>query len=187
MAKLVAERQDIVPILAEVFREYGYEGASLKRIETRCGLGKGSLYHFFPGGKKEMAEAVLTDIASWFDSHIFRPLQDDTPAEEALHTMFANVTDYFRSGGRVCLMGAFALDSTRDDFANSINCFFRHWQEALTHTLICADYAAHQATQLANETLALIQGAIVLARATNDETVFFQLLQRHEHKLLHAG
>lgn len=184
MAKLVAERQDVVPILGEVFRENGYEGASLKRIEARCGLGKGSLYHFFPGGKKEMAEAVLADISAWFDSRILCPLQDNTSAKEALQTMFVNVADYFRSGSRVCLLGAFALDSTRDDFAASIDRFFRRWQVALTQTLSCAGHTADQASLLADETLALIQGAIVLARATNDAAVFSRLLQQQEQKLL---
>ena len=29
MARTVAERSDVLPLLAEVFREHGYEGASL--------------------------------------------------------------------------------------------------------------------------------------------------------------
>jgi hypothetical protein len=29
-------------------------------------LGKGSLYHFFPGGKEDMAKAVLDEVAVWF-------------------------------------------------------------------------------------------------------------------------
>ena len=51
---MVAERADTLPALAEVFREYGYEGTSLARITKATGLGKGSLYHFFPGGKAEI-------------------------------------------------------------------------------------------------------------------------------------
>ncbi|HKX35432.1 MAG TPA: TetR/AcrR family transcriptional regulator, partial [Rhizorhapis sp.] len=52
MAKTVKERSDIIPVLGEVFREHGFEGASLAIISARTGLGKGSLYHFFPGGKE---------------------------------------------------------------------------------------------------------------------------------------
>ena len=51
MARTVAERSDVLPLLAEVFREHGYEGASLSLISKATGLGKGSLYHFFPGVK----------------------------------------------------------------------------------------------------------------------------------------
>jgi AcrR family transcriptional regulator len=56
------ERADVVPLLAEIFRELGFEGATLSRITERTGIGKGSLYHFFPGGKEEMAAAVLAEV-----------------------------------------------------------------------------------------------------------------------------
>ena len=45
------ERADVIPLIAEVFREFGFEGTSLSRITEKTALGKGSLYHFFPGGK----------------------------------------------------------------------------------------------------------------------------------------
>ncbi|TMV66254.1 helix-turn-helix transcriptional regulator, partial [Thioclava sp. BHET1] len=62
MARLIRERADVVPLLAEVFRDCGYEGTALSKITAATGLGKGSLYNFFPGGKEEMAEAVLAHV-----------------------------------------------------------------------------------------------------------------------------
>lgn len=50
--KTVYERADIVPLLAEIFRELGYEGTSLSRITERTGIGKGSLYHFSPAASR---------------------------------------------------------------------------------------------------------------------------------------
>ncbi len=66
MVRLVAELDDTLPALAEVFREHGYGATSPSLITAATGLGKGSLYHFFPGGKQEMASAVLADIEQWF-------------------------------------------------------------------------------------------------------------------------
>ncbi|TGQ06111.1 helix-turn-helix domain-containing protein, partial [Mesorhizobium sp. M00.F.Ca.ET.217.01.1.1] len=57
MRRIAPERADLPSIIGEVFREHGYEGASLALIGAATGLGKGSLYHFFPGGKEEMARA----------------------------------------------------------------------------------------------------------------------------------
>ena len=68
MPKVVTEGADVLPALGEVFREHGFEGASLSVIGKRTGLGKGSLYHFFPGGKEEMAAAVLTEIDGRFQA-----------------------------------------------------------------------------------------------------------------------
>src|ERR1700720_3544465 len=59
-ARSIAERADVLPQLAEVFRAHGYEGATLALISDATGLGKGSLYNFFPGGKEQMAMEVLT-------------------------------------------------------------------------------------------------------------------------------
>jgi TetR/AcrR family transcriptional regulator, lmrAB and yxaGH operons repressor len=70
MARLVAERADTIAPLAEVFREHGYEGAGLALIGKATGLGKGSLYHFFPNGKEEMVRAVLGEIGQWFEDAV---------------------------------------------------------------------------------------------------------------------
>ena len=65
-----AERAGILPVLAEVFRAHGYEGASLSLITRATGLGKGSLYHLFPGGKAEMAACGLAEIDAWFEANL---------------------------------------------------------------------------------------------------------------------
>ncbi len=78
MLKPVAERADLLRALGEVFRAHGYEGASLTLITEATGLGKGSLYHLFPGGKEQMAAEVLAEIDTWFEVNIFAPLREST-------------------------------------------------------------------------------------------------------------
>ena len=117
MVRQVAERRDVIPVLAELFRENGYEATSLALIGAATGLGKGSLYHFFPGGKDEMARAVLADIDRWFETLIFQPLEQRPDPQAAISAMFDDVSAYFRSGRRVCLVGVLALGTVRDRFA----------------------------------------------------------------------
>src|SRR3546814_10941401 len=76
MPKIVRERDDVLPALTEVFREHGFEGASLSLIGRRTSLGKGSLYHLFPGGKEGMAAAVLSEYDAWFADNGFEPLRN---------------------------------------------------------------------------------------------------------------
>src|SRR6185437_15791967 len=111
MTRTVFEKHDVVPLVAEVFRELGYEGASMSAITERTKLSKGSLYHFFPGGKEEMAAEILAHVDAWFIGEVFGPLEHDEP-RAALDRMWKSVDSYFRSGRRVCLVGAFALDET---------------------------------------------------------------------------
>ncbi|WP_295556495.1 TetR/AcrR family transcriptional regulator [uncultured Hyphomicrobium sp.] len=182
MARTINERADVVPLIAEVFREFGYEGASLSRITEKTGLGKGSLYHFFPGGKEEMATAVLADVDQWFERFVYEPLRQDDPAS-AVAGMWAAVDGYFRSGGRVCLVGAFALDGTRDMFSDAIDGYFRRWIEALRDALVRHGRGDKAATMDAEEAVFGIQGALVLARALRDPSLFGRALKRLQLRL----
>lgn len=178
MIKEVAARNDIIPILGEVFREYGYSGTSLSEITKRTGLGKSSLYHFFPNGKTEMAEAVLNDIDAWFQQNVFIPLRNPNVTAESINAMFKAVDRYFQSGNRICLVGAFSLNNTRDQFIQKVSAYFKDWIDALALALKRVGYSRSQAKIIAEEIVVDIQGALVLARSLNDPKAFTRTLNR---------
>jgi AcrR family transcriptional regulator len=175
MARLIHEKSDVVPMIAEVFREFGYEGASLGRITERTGLGKGSLYHFFPGGKEEMAREILVHVDHWFVENVFRPLEREAP-DDAIAAMWSATADYFHSGRRICLVGAFALDETREPFAVEIKLYFARWMKALRGALARGGVEPREGRLLAEAAVGGIQGALVLARAMNDPKIFSRSL-----------
>src|SRR5258707_1628670 len=113
MARSIAERADVLPQLAEVFRAHGYEGATLALISDATGLGKGSLYNFFPGGKEQMAIEDLTSIDQWFVDNIYKPLRTSNDSAKGISDMFAAADDYFRPLQRLCLAGALRLGASR--------------------------------------------------------------------------
>ncbi|MEJ0092127.1 MAG: TetR/AcrR family transcriptional regulator [Methylocella sp.] len=184
MARVATERADIVASLAEIFRENGFEGASLALISQKTGLGKGSLYYLFPGGKEDMAAAVLQDIGGWFEENIYRPLREADDPRAAIKAMSRSVADYFHSGRRVCLVGVFALDNVRDRFAVRIRNYFAAWNEALAGALERDGEDPARALRLAEEAVANIQGVIVLSRALCDTDVFERGMARIEERLL---
>jgi AcrR family transcriptional regulator len=110
--RALTDRESALPALAEAFREHGFEGATLTSLSKATGLGKGSLYNFFPGGKEEMMQAVLENIDGWFANTIFSPLEQAVDPAAAITTMFDDVTTYFRSGRRVCVVGSLGLNSS---------------------------------------------------------------------------
>jgi len=179
---MLHEKEDVIPLIAEVFRDLGFEGATLSRITERTGLGKGSLYHFFPGGKDEMAGAAMAEIDDWFERLVFVPLRHHPP-DEGIAAMWRAVDDYFRSGRRICLIGAFALDATRDRFAAAIQSYFQRWIDALRDALIRAGRDATRAADEAEDIVLGIQGALVLARATDDSDVFVRNMRRLKARL----
>lgn len=180
--RTVFEKPDAIALVAEVFRECGYEGASMSTITKRTRLSKGSLYHFFPGGKEQMAAEVLAHVDAWFAQEIFVPLETAEP-RAAIARMWTAVDDYFHSGKRICLIGAFALDETRDRFAKPIRSYFERWTNALEAALIRDGTPADRAQQQAEDAVAGIQGALVLSRAIADETAFERSLAGLRHRL----
>ena len=179
----MGERGDVVPLLAEVFRTYGFEGASLARITEGTGLGKGSIYNFFPGGKDEMAEAVLTNIDGWFRDQVFQPLRAHADARQGVADMFTAVGRYFLSGRKVCLVGVFALGHERDRFAVRVQAYFAEWVDALAAALQRGGRTPEAARELAEDAVGGIQGALVLARAADEPELFMRTLARMRQRL----
>jgi TetR/AcrR family transcriptional repressor of lmrAB and yxaGH operons len=177
VTRTVYEKIDVIPLVAEALRDLGYEGASFSRITERTALGKGSLYHFFPGGKEEMAAEVLAHVDAWFATNVFRPLEEDEPQAAIAHMLTA-VDDYFRSGQRICLVGSFALDATRDRFVDAIQRYFVRWITALCGALNRTGKDPDTAKHLAEDAVLAIQGALVLTRATMDNALFSRALKR---------
>ncbi|MCG6871865.1 MAG: TetR/AcrR family transcriptional regulator [Gammaproteobacteria bacterium] len=182
----ITYHRELVGSLADVFREHGYPGASLARLTGRTGLGKGSLYHLFPDGKAQMATVVLDQIAAWFEGNVFQPLRDGADPAASIARMFRAVDHFFQSGRRICLPGAFALDGTRDRFAGRVHAYFGDWIQALTSALRRGGMPLREARENAEDTVAGIQGALVLARSRDDPEVFVQALKRMQRRLAPA-
>lgn len=184
MPAALISRDDAIARIAEVFREQGFEGASLSAITEASGLGKGSLYNHFPGGKDEMAAAVLAHVDGWFEAGVYQPLREAAEPRAAVTAMFRAADEYFRNGRRICLVGAFALDATRDRFAAAVQDYFARWIAALAACLRRG--GAKQSRVLAETAVAGIQGALVLSRALDDPAVFTRQLRDLQERLISA-
>lgn len=185
--KTVTERSDILPTIGEIFREHGFEGASFAIISSRTGLGKGSLYHFFPGGKKEMAEAFINHVDDWFDKEIFHGLRSNPDARHSIVAMFDGIEAYFRDGKRMCLLGVLAINGERDLFAERIRQFFTRWIDALAIALERHGIHPEEARMQAIDTVIAIEGALVLARGLQQEALFAHVIGRLRARCLPAA
>jgi len=184
--RVLTDRASALPALAEAFREHGFEGATLATLSKATGLGKGSLYNFFPGGKEEMMEAVLENIDGWFANAIFSPLEQALDPAAAITAMFDDVTAYFRSGQKVCVVGCLGLNSAGETFSVKVKEYFARWVSALAHCLEVGKVPPALASDLAEEAVSGIQGAIVLARALGEEASFLRIVRRLQSSLLDA-
>ena len=130
--------------------------------------------------------AVLADIDGWFCKTIFTPLEQSRDPATAIRSMIEEVEAYFRSGGRVCLVGWIGLGSSGNAFASQVRDYFVRWIVALARCLEAGHVPLSQARTLAEETVCGIQGAIILSRALGEKAAFGRIVGRHEAVLLDA-
>ncbi len=186
MARTVLDRSDAVRALAGVFRKRGFEAGSLSVIQQETGIGRGSLYHFFPEGKTDMARAVLDQVGDWFEEHVFGPLRSAEDAAQAVEAMTQEVTGYFTSRERVCLFAAMTLGQEQEAFAEPVRRYFTDWVEALAEALRSGGAAPEDAAERALDAVASIQGGLILARAHGDDATLIGIVERAGQRLLAA-
>lgn len=165
-------REEIVVQLLDMFRQYGYEGTSLSQISKVTGLGKASLYHHFPGGKEEMAQAALDYIESHLEANILKPLGNNATPLERLQAMLQQVEVVYDKGRKSCLWAVLTLEQPSDRFHSQIKQVLLRWIDAIANVLQEGGINAEQARDRAEEAVLQIQGALVLARALDNTALF---------------
>ena len=178
------QRHTIIAKLISVFRQYGYEGATLSRLSQATGLGRSSLYHHFPQGKEEMAAEVLAYVHSWFEKTVLDPLKSDEEPRQRLQLMCHNLDDFYSQGKETCLLNVISLGEGKDLFYSSIKQALVSWIEAITEVLISAGIESNLAKIKAQEAVMLIEGGLVLSRGLDDTTPFQHILANIPDRLL---
>ena len=165
-------REQIAGRIAGVFRKYGYDGATLRRLIQATGLRHASLYHYFPDGKEGMARAALEDVGRWFKSHVLDVL-DRPGAPEARLRAAAEAIDAFYRGGRLpCLLAAVALSPSRDALKSELQGAIDGLAGGLARTLVDAGLSVDDANRRANDAIVRLQGALIVDRAAPDKGAF---------------
>jgi AcrR family transcriptional regulator len=159
-------------MLLDLFRRDGFEGVSLADISKATGLGKSSLYHHFPGGKDEMAHAVVQQVQGWADENILAPLRAPVSRAERIGGMLNNVVALYAGGRQPCVIASMLVGAREDAIFIDLQRIIGAWLAALTAALVDtgAEPAAAQAAAL--DTLTRIQGALVLSRIMQDLSPF---------------
>lgn len=177
-----------IPKLINLFRQFGYEGVTLSKISQETGLGKASLYHHFPGGKAEMAEAAITQVDEWLEANILPVLVNAANGKakpiEAFETMCEETNQFFNGGQNSCLWAVLSLEkSSADLFEDRIKLAFEVWIEAIASVLIAAGMARTLARERAENAVITIQGALIVSRSLKDLTVFERIIRQLPQQL----
>jgi TetR/AcrR family transcriptional regulator, lmrAB and yxaGH operons repressor len=167
-----------VPCLLQLFRQYGYDGATLSKISEATGLGRASLYHHFPGGKDEMVEAVLDYLQDWLTQNILQPLASEGDPVVRLQHMCDRLIDLYEGGKQPCVFAILLLGSARDVFHANVKGLFCGWIDAIAAVLVETGMDSGLAQQRGEDAAIAVQGALILSQALDDPSPFLRVMQQ---------
>ena len=177
-------REQVIDKLMMALRKHGYDGASLAELSKATGLGKSSLYHYFPKGKDEMTRAVLDQLAAQLDAALFTPLRAKGPARRRIEGMIATVDQFYRGGREACLLGSLVVGETKDRFHGKLSAIFEEWVDAIAQALRDGGLPKGVARSRAADAVIRIEGALILAGAMGETAPFRRTLDQLAKELL---
>lgn len=180
-------KETYVPSLFTLFRQCGYDGATLAKISEATGLGKASLYHHFPGGKDDMVESALGYSDRWLQANVLSLLASGGTPEERFQKMCDRVNDLYGGGTQPCLLAILQAGTGRDLFHPQVKAALEAWIEAIAAVLIESGLDASLAQQRGEDALATIQGSLIMAQSLDQPALFQRAIQQLPQVLLRAA
>lgn len=166
-------RQRIVAGAVDMIRRRGLNATSVRDLAVHAGAPLGSTYHYFPGGKQQLAEEAIRYAGSGVHRRLERDLAGGPVA--ALHATVAGwrktLTDNdFRAG---CPILAVTVEEEpageeRSGALTAAAEAFRSWISAMTDSLVRAGVERARAGRLATVIISSIEGAVAMCRAQRD-------------------
>lgn len=175
----------MVDRLLGAFRRYGYDAASLGQLSTATGLGRSSLYHYFPGGKEEMARAVFDRVDAWMHDAVLAPMHATGTPERRLAKVIAALDSYYGGGAEACLFGNMVVGDARALFQDRLSASLRSLIDGFAQLAREKEgVSAREARRRAEDAVVRIQGALIVSRGMEDPEPFRRALKTLPQHLL---
>ena len=161
-------RDTIIETAASLFLQRGYSGTGLKLLCTESNATIGSLYHFFPGGKEELAAETLRFSGRVYQTlveGVFDAAPDIVSSVRAVFDGAAatlEATDY----ADACPVATVALEvASSDERLRVVSAeIFDAWLESARSRLRAAGVQRAAADRLAKLFVAALEGGFLLSR-----------------------
>jgi len=160
-------RNDMVHSAIQLFREKGIEATKLTDVTTHSNAPRGSIYHYFPDGKQQLAEEATRLAGTTMDEMLSIGLTETGPVPtlKAVIALFRGqlTTSYFTAG---CPVAAASLGGENYRSARlAADESFTSWEVTIAAALWRRGIDQGRAQSLATAALAMIEGALLLCQA----------------------
>ncbi len=160
-------RDKMIQSAAALIGQRGLSATSLADVLGDSGAPRGSIYHHFPGGKRELAECAMRLTAEQVAAHV-RASTARTPEEVITHfvSLFRTVVESSQ-GGAGCAVAGVTLDveDAGDELLGVAREVFASWESLLADQLAGAGLGVDRARELATMCVASVEGGLILCRS----------------------
>ena len=163
--------EELFDRLAAVFRTTGFEGASLGALADAAGLQRASLYHRFPEGKTQMAEAVMVRARAIFTDAV-APMGSDPDLLAGITETGRRLSAIYGDGTLPCALDTLTLSGAPESVRALAADVTSVWIDAMTGAAARGGMAPEPARHAAEDAFARIEGGLVLARLRVDPAPF---------------
>jgi len=166
----VSTRDRLVATAAQLYGRYGYTGVGLKQVAAEAGVPIGSLYHFFPGGKEELAAEALLLSGHGYQLLVEGVFESAPDLVSGIRLCFDTAAEVLAASNYAdaCWIETVALEvaSTNEPLRLVTAGIFDRWIDAATRLVEAAGVAdAEAARRLGIAIITGLEGAFVLSRA----------------------
>jgi AcrR family transcriptional regulator len=181
-ARSLPPRERMVRSAAQLIRRQGVSGTGMREIVIEADAPRGSLQHYFPGGKEELVSDALLwtgDVAARRIRRCLRELESRTPSAllaSVVETWRRDLTSEKFSAGCPLVAAAADTAATSDQLRQVLRRAFDGWLEPLSASLVDLGVPVERSGNLAVVIIAALEGAIILARIRRDLSPFDALV-----------
>ncbi len=177
-------RDEVVQRILAEFRRSGYQGATLASLSEATGLGKSSLYHYFPNGKADMGEAALQAVGIWLGENVLPALSEPGPPEKRLKKFCAGLSEFYAKGSKPCLTDLFTIGEAGELYQQYLKQRLGGLIKALAAVVAETGVSAEEASRRAEDAMITLHGSLVVSRALGSTAPFARAMRNFPAVLL---
>ena len=177
-------KEEVLQLLMSTFQRRATTARRSRSSRPPPVSAKSSLYHYFPGGKADMALQVLEHLEAALEASLFEPLRSDQPPDKKLSAMLDAVWDFYGGGRQACLLEPLCASVDRKSFGRPLARVFEKWIKAVETLAGEAKLPRAIARSRAEDLVVRIEGALVVCAGTGDTKVFARTIAELRGSLL---
>ncbi len=172
----MSPRDQMITTAIDLFQKQGYQATSWRKLVEASGAPWGSAHHYFPGGKEQLGIEAVEEAGRRGEDTITRCFVESITVESAVQKLFAITGEQFaaRDFQVGCPIAVVTLEMAPYSPALTKACdaAFESWRKRLIFELSTRGYAAGRIEDIAVAIMAMLEGCLVLARASRSRRPF---------------